>query len=586
MAEIIIMPKLGFNMNEGRLVAWYKKEGEEVRKGEALFSIETDKTTIDIEATRDGVLRKILLAEGEACPVTLPVAIVGQEGESIEVLLEKLGNPSASSAGDQDPFGESHEASLPAGDLAAAETAVKMKIQGRRDYDIVVIGGGPGGYVAAIRAAQRGKKTALIEMDSLGGVCLNRGCIPTKALLRSAEALKNVRESTKYGIIRDGSAVHLDLHLVQKRKQQVVSQLVGGVAGLLKANGVARLNGVGEILDAHRVKVGEQTYTVDYFILATGAEAKQLSVPTDPEMPVLTSNELLNLTELPKDMLIIGGGVIGIEFAYFLATLGCQVTIVEFLSKILPMVDEEMTEKVSQQLAAMGVTIYTDAKVTAIKKDGAEIERQGKTEAISASAVLVAVGRVPNLAGIPYEGLNLKTEKGAIVTDLGLKTSVENIYAIGDVNGKSMLAHTASMEGIVAVENICGGKEKMNYDLIPNGIYLQPELAWVGLTETQAREKYGKVKVGKFPLMANGKAKVDGEEGGLIKVILEPEFHEIVGVHLHCLHATDLIAEATLAMKLEATAEEMVKTIHPHPTISEIYPEAFHGALDRAIHFV
>lgn len=582
MAEIIIMPKLGFNMNEGKLVAWHKQEGEPIKKGEPLFAIETDKTTIDVEATGDGVVRKIFLEAGEMSPVTLPVAIVGSKDENIDALMEEaLGR-----------LGPSEEplvvpAASKVADSSKAETNPASPNAGARDYDVVVLGGGPGGYVAAIKSAQMGKKTAIIEGDSFGGVCLNRGCIPTKVLLRSVEALKEVNESAKFGVVCEGAQeARLDLNAVQKRKEQVVSQLVGGVNGLLKANGVTVFNGFGEILDAHKVKVDNQVITFDYLILATGSLPKHLPVPTDPTMPILTSNEALNLSAVPKDLVVIGGGVIGIEFAYFLASVGCQVTVIEFLDRILPMVDREITDRVSNRLEAMGVNIHTSAKVTAIAKDAVEFEKQGNIQRIRTGAVLMSVGRAPNLKGIDCQGLQLKTDKGAIVTDSGLKTSVDNIYAIGDVNGKAMLAHTASMEGIVAVENICGHKEEMDYNLIPSGIYLQPEIACVGLTEEQAREKYGSVKVGKLPLMANGKAKVAGEEEGLIKVILEPKYNEIVGVHLYCIHATDMIAEAVLAMKLESTGEEVAKTVHPHPTVSEIYHEAFHAALGRAIHFI
>jgi len=586
MAEIIIMPKLGFNMSEGRLVKWHIKEGETVKKGEPLFSIETDKTTMDIEATGDGVLRKILLGEGGKVPVTLPIAIVAGADEDIEPILadamKKLGIEASS--------GKAPAAAFAQTGTKDAQTAGKPVTEAplaARDYDIVVIGGGPGGYVAAIKAAQLGKRTAIIEEGSFGGVCLNRGCIPTKVLLRSVEALREARESERYGV-KGVAADHLrlDMEVVQKRKSNVVSQLVGGVGGLLKGNGVTIYKGSAEIRDEHNVMIGENVISSEYIIIATGSSVKSLPVPTDSRMNVITSDEALNLTELPKNMVIIGGGVIGIEFAYFLANAGCKVTVIEFLDRILPMVDEAITEQVAALLKNMDVTIHTGARVTKITADSVVFEKQGASQSVSAASVLMAVGRIPNLRGIDCHSLNIKTEKGAIVTDETLKTSVDSIYAIGDVNGKSMLAHTASMEAVVAVENICGYSSVMRYDAIPSAIYLQPEIACVGLTEAQAKAKYGKVKTGTFPLMANGKAKVAGEEKGLIKVVLEPKFNEIVGVHLYCIHATDMIAEAALAMNLEATAEEVVKTVHPHPTVSESIHEAFHAALDKAIHFI
>lgn len=454
------------------------------------------------------------------------------------------------------------------------------------DFDIIVIGGGPGGYVAAIKAAQLGKKTAVVEKNVFGGVCVNKGCIPTKVLLRSAEALKEVKESGSFGVTGvDVSGAKLDMALVQKRKSSVVSQLTGGVNGLLRKNNVTILKGEGRLLDKNTVEAEGKTYTADYIIIATGSAVKSLPIPTDPAMKMLTSDEALDLREIPEDIAIIGGGVIGIEFAYFLASAGSKVTVIEFLDRILPMVDEEITVQVSDLLKGLGVEIHTGARVTEITKDSVLFEKGGVSSAVPVSCVLTAVGRVPDTGGIDCEALNIRTDRGAIVTDLTLKTSVDNIYAIGDVNGKSMLAHTASAEGIIAVENICGHPRRMDYDKIPSAVYIQPEIASIGLTEAQARERYGTVKIGKFPLLANGKAKVAGNEKGLIKVIVEPKYNEIVGVHLYCIHATDMASEAVLAMNLEATAEEITRSVHPHPTVSEIYHEAFHAALDKAIHF-
>lgn len=455
-----------------------------------------------------------------------------------------------------------------------------------RDYDVIIVGGGPGGYVAAIKGAQLGKKIAVVEKNQFGGVCINRGCIPTKVLLRSVESLKEVKESEKFGVTDvDVTNAKLNMMLVQKRKESVISQLVGGINGLMKKNNVTVLTGEGKIQDNNTVVVGGKAYSTDYIIIATGSSIKSLPIPMDSDMKILTSDEALDLTEIPKSIAIIGGGVIGIEFAYFLAGVGSQVTVVEFLDRILPMVDEEITTQVSSMLKDRGVEIYTGARVTEITKDAVLFEKDGKMQSVSVSNVLMAVGRVPDLCGVDCEALNIETSRGAIVTDLTLKTSADNIYAIGDVNGKAMLAHTASAEGIIAIENICGHHRIMDYDKIPSSIYIQPEIACVGLTETQAREKYGNVKVGKFPIFANGKAKVAGEENGLIKVILEPKYNEILGVHLFCIHATDMIAEAVVAMNLEATAEEVIRSIHPHPTVSEIYHEAFHAAVDKAIHF-
>ncbi|HHU17339.1 MAG TPA: dihydrolipoyl dehydrogenase [Clostridiales bacterium] len=580
MAETIIMPKLGFNMSEGKLLKWYKNEGDNIKKGEPLFSIETDKTSIDIEATDDSVLRKILVEEGETVPVTLPIAIVGDLGENIDELLKEalvqLGKESAI-------VPTAPKADEPLSHTAVVEQPAKAS---GRDFDIIVIGGGPGGYVAAIKGAQLRKKVAIVEKDSFGGVCINKGCIPTKVLLRSAESLDEVKKSSNFGVINvDTSNAKLDLKLVQKRKTSVISQLVGGINGLMAKNNVTVIKGEGSIKDKNTVIVDGKPYSTDYIVIATGSEVKSLPIPIDSGMNILTSDDALNLEEIPKDIAIIGGGVIGIEFAYFFASIGSKVTVIEFLDRILPMVDEEITDQVTAMLKDMKVDIYTSAKVTEVTKDGVKFEKDNRQQSISVSNVLMAVGRVPDYKGIDCESLNIKTDRGAIVTDLTLKTSVDNIYAIGDVNGKYMLAHTASAEGIIAIENICGLIRTMDYDKIPSAVYIQPEIACVGLTEAQAREKYGNIKVGRFPILANGKAKVAGNENGLIKVILEPRYNEILGVHLFCIHATDMIAEAVAAMNLEASAEEITWSVHPHPTVSEVFHEAFHAALDKAIHF-
>ena len=581
MADVIIMPKLGFNMSEGKLVKWYKKEGDSINKGEALFSIETDKTSIDIEATGDGVVRKLLIEEGDAVPVTLPIAVIGGADENIDSELAEA----YSKLGKKVEVVEQQAAPSPA-DAQPSKEAAPEAIRSAKDFDLIVVGGGPGGYVAAIKAAQLGKRTAIIEKDKFGGVCMNRGCIPTKALLRSVEALKEVKESSDFGVIDlDVSQAKLDMARVQVRKNGIIKQLVGGVNGLFKKNGVTVIAGEGNIKDKNTVVVDGKEYSTEYIIIATGSNIKSLPIPIDAKMEVLTSNEVLELDTIPKDITIIGGGVIGIEFAYFFANIGCKVNVVEFLDRILPMVDEEITNQVTGMLEYMGVKVYTSARVTEISSNAVIFEKDGKQETVPATKVLMAVGRGPELGGIDCEKLNIKTERGAIVTDLSLKTSIENIYAVGDVNGKAMLAHTASAEAIIAVENICGHRKTMDYDKIPSAIYIQPEVACVGLTEAQAKAKYGTVKVGKFPLLANGKAKVAGQETGLIKVIVEPKFNEIIGVHLFCLHATDLIAEAVVAMNLEATAEEVAMSIHPHPTVSEIYHEAFHAAIGKAIHF-
>lgn len=585
MAEIIIMPKLGFNMSEGKLVEWYKQEGDAVAKGENLFSIETDKTNMDIEATADGVVRKLFIGEGDTLPVTLPIAIVGSADEDISSLLAEA----QAQLGDH-ASGDSAEGGVPAPAPAPADKtddgAAAASGDSGFDYDIAVLGGGPGGYVAAIKAAQMGKKVVIVEKERLGGTCLNIGCVPTKALLKSAEVFHELSSAESFGVEGlDTSKAELNLEKVQARKNTIIDQLVGGVGILLEGNGAVLKNGEGALTDKNTIEVNGEKITADNIIIATGSVAKGLPITISDKMEVMTSTEALDIDKKPESIAIIGGGVIGMEFAYLLHCLGTKVTVIEFLDRIMPMVDEEITQEVTERLISEGMEIYTSAQVTEITADGVIFEKDGNTEEVKVEKVLMAVGRAPSLTGVDTEALGIKTEKGAIVTDNQLRTSVPNIYAIGDANGKIMLAHTASAEGLVAVETICGKKASMDYDKIPSAIYIQPEIASVGLTEADAKAKYGTIKVGRFPMFANGKAKVEGDERGLIKVITEAKYGEIVGVHMYCNRATDMIAETTLAMKLEATAEEVAGTVHPHPTVSEAVQEAMHAIGGRAIHF-
>lgn len=467
-------------------------------------------------------------------------------------------------------------------------------------FDIAVIGGGPGGYVAAIKAGQSGKKVCLIEKDNLGGVCLNQGCIPTKTMIKSVEVLNTVKKCSDFGVIgADTSEAVVDMLKLQQRKSRVVKQLTGGVGSLLQGNGVKVFKGTASFLDKNTLKIDDQQIESDNVIIATGSNPAKLPVSIsggeycpchvpcttrDVCTTIITSEEALELTEIPKSMVIVGGGVIGIEFAYIYANLGTKVTVIEMLDRILPMVDEEITSQVTKMLQKKGIDIFTEAKVTNVAGTEVYFEHDGSKKKVDGSKVLVSIGRVPNTEGLNLEVLGLKMNRKAIKVDKSMRTNIPGIYAIGDVNGESMLAHTASMEGLVAVENILGQNLSIDYSKIPSCIYIHPEIAAVGLTEKQAREKYGEIKVGKFPLAANGKALVEGSTEGIIKVIVESKYEEIVGVHIYGVHATDMISESVLAMSLEATAEEIPWAVHPHPTVAEIIPEAFHAALGKAIH--
>jgi dihydrolipoamide dehydrogenase len=455
-----------------------------------------------------------------------------------------------------------------------------------KTYDIIVLGGGPGGYVAAIKAAQLGAKVLLIEKEVVGGICLNHGCIPTKALLKNAKVYKTIMHAADYGILIGGD-VSFDWSLMLKRKDSVVKRLTTGVAGLLKKNGVEVINGFGKVLSKNKVEVNGETFETKNLIIATGAS------PIIPPIPGLkdayeqkiavTSRELLQIKDAPKRLVIIGGGVIGCEFATIFSSLGSEVTIIEKLDGILPMMDDDIRTAYQKLLKRDGIDIFVNAEVKSVQGHQVTYALEGKETTIEADTVLVSVGMRPNTQG--FEALNLKMERGAVVTDEHLKTCVDDVYAIGDVNGKYMLAHVASAEGLVAAEYIMGNKKAhLDYSKVPNAVYGSPEIATIGLTEKEVKAKGLKYKVSTFPLAASGKALADHEKDGFIKLIVSEQYKEILGAHILSYNASDLIAEIGVVLELEGTAHEIAHTIHPHPTLSEIVMEAAHGAVDKPIH--
>jgi dihydrolipoamide dehydrogenase len=453
------------------------------------------------------------------------------------------------------------------------------------DYDVAVIGAGPGGYVTAIKAAQLGKKTCIIEKEYPGGTCLNVGCIPTKTMIKTVNLLRQIREASSFAIEGVGDKVIVSMPKLQERKKAVVNQLVGGVKGLLRANKVEIIDGAGSFVDTHTLQVGERRISAEHIIVATGSKAIIPSfIKMEGKNNLLTSTEALNLDHVPERTVIVGGGVIGVEFAYLLNQLGSKVTVLELLNHILPMVDKEVSALAQKRMEKDGITFCLGVKVSRVQDNTVFYELDGNEKSIAADAMLMAVGRVPNTDGLGAESVGLKLERNAIQVDEKMCTNIENIYAIGDVNGKVMLAHTASHEGLVALSAIFGGHETIDYDRIPSCIYLEPEIACIGLTEDQAKERYANVRVGKFPMIANGKSLVEGDTDGLFKVIVEGTYGEILGAHLYGNHVTDIISEISVAMAGEVTAEELLNAIHPHPTVSEALPEAFMAAMGRAIH--
>ncbi|MBM4465211.1 MAG: dihydrolipoyl dehydrogenase [Chloroflexi bacterium] len=464
-------------------------------------------------------------------------------------------------------------------------------------YDMVIIGGGPGGYVAAIRAAQLGAKVALVEKDRVGGTCLNRGCIPTKALVRSVEALQLVDKAPSFGVIVEEPA--FDFARIMAHKDEVVARLVGGVEGLLKAYKVEVVSGMATIPKPGLVLVKPasgalsptsnlQPLTSKNIIIATG------SVPARPPIAgldapgVLTSTEVLELAEMPDSLAVIGGGVIGLEFASIFHALGTRVTVLEMLPTLLPTVDGELARRYKSHLQQAGVEVHLQAQVEGIrpKGDGLVVRVADSGEAVEAEKVLIATGRVPYTEGLGLEELGVQRERGAIVVDEHMATNVPGIYAIGDVTGGIMLAHLASRQGEVAVENILGRPVAMDYRAVPNCVFTLPEIAGVGLTEEEAKAEGLDYQVARFPFSASGRALTIGETTGLVKLICESESGRVLGMHIMGPQASDLIAEGTLAIQIGATARDIAQTIHAHPTLPEAIMEAAKAAaFGQAIHY-
>lgn len=458
---------------------------------------------------------------------------------------------------------------------------------------IVVIGGGPGGYVAAIRAAQLGAEVSLVEKENLGGTCLNAGCIPTKALLHSAELLTEAKKSADYGVI---SNVKLDFSKVQAKKDSVVKQLVNGVSSLMKVNKINVIKGTASFESKDSLMVDGTPLPFDKVIIAAGSVPMRPSIPGADIPECIDSTDVLSLDTVPPRMVIIGGGVIGVEMATAYSAFGCKVTIVEMLDEILPMMDRELTKILRNKLESRGIEILTEARVLSLESKGKgkgkskgkfasiEVEHKGSGLSLEAEKVLPAIGRKFNTESLGLDNAGIKHVLGRISVDCRQRTNLPDIYAVGDCTGGMMLAHTASMQGEIAAENAMGHKARFDGKTTPSCVYTMPELASVGLSEEQVKAQNKDYIVGRFPLFANGKALITDGTEGLIKIIAGSRYKEILGVHIIGSRATDIIAQAAIAIGLEATLDEIIDTIYAHPTISEAVREAALATYNRAIH--
>ena len=564
MAKTVVMPKLGLTMTEGTVSKWLKKVGDEVKEGEPLFDVETDKLTNTIEASASGILRHLFVEDGATVPVLAKIAVIASADEDISALIAEAA-PSAGAA----------PASAPAAESSAAGNTV------------LVIGGGPGGYVAAIRAAQMGGKVTLVEKDELGGTCLNRGCMPTKAMLHTSEIYEQATNSANIGII--GADVQVDWEKVQGFRASVVERLTSGVKALLRLNKVTVVNGEAVFTGPKTVKAGNQELTADKVIICAG------SYPIIPGIPglkeskaTIDSTACLSLDHIPESLVVIGGGVIGLELGSVYRRYGTKVTVVEMQPRLLPLMDGELTMLAEAKLKSEGLEILTSTSVVSVADTdkGANVTIKGPDgeKVIEAEKILVCVGRGPNTAGLALDKAGIGVKDGFIQTNEKMETNVPGVYAVGDCTGKLMLAHAAMAMGEVAAENALGGDRVFKPEMSPSCAYIGPEFAGVGYTEERAKELGIAYKVGKFPTSGNGRSLVAGHTDGMIKILSGEKYGEILGVHILAPSATELIEEAALAITLEATVKEFTETIHCHPTVAEAVRECALNVDKKAIH--
>ena len=573
MAYELKMPQLGLTMEEGTVNKWIKKEGDAIKVGDVILEITTDKLTNEVVSEVEGTLLQIVAQEGDDVPVKGTLAWIGQAGETV--------GTAAPAAAPAVPFAPAAPAAAPA--------------KSATDTSVIVIGGGPGGYVAAIRAAQLGAKVTLVEKEHLGGTCLNIGCIPTKCLLHSAELVEDIKNQGKeIGVEVDNVTVNFPQ--VIKHKNDISAKLTGGVAGLLKMNKVKKIDGIATFTGPKQLEVtkpdgSKEAMTADAIIIATGSINAQPPIPGLKENPnCIDSTGALSLEKLPKSMVVIGGGGIGLELACAYAAFGTKITVIEAQASMLPMLDGDLTKIGVAHMKKMGMEFNLECPVQSIETSpvGAKVvckNKAGETVTFEGEKVLYALGRKANTASLNLEAGKLDNDRGRIIVNDKMETSVPGVYAIGDcVFGHAQLAHTASAMGEVAAENICGIEAHYEEKTNPTCVYIEPEAASVGLTEEQCKAQGIDYKVGKFPMSANGKALILNGGEGLVKIIAGKEYGEILGMHIIGPRATDLIAEGALAIGEEMTLDEIISTIHSHPTVTETMREAALQAEKRAIH--
>lgn len=562
MAIEIIAGNFLNNIKEAKIIKIYKNIGDKVRTGEVLFDLEGGKATTSIKSTVNGEIESINTEAGDTVKSDTVLARINEN---------KAGINSINTAGQSEN-----------GDFNYFSNLLKPTKE-ELSCDITIIGGGPGGYVAAIKAAKLGAKVILVEKEIVGGTCLNYGCIPTKSFVRSAQVYSQLKSAEEFGCYAEN--ISFSITKIVERKNKVVQQLVQGIKYLLDKNNVRVINGMGKLINEKTVVVQNTmqkiTIKTKKIIIATGSKSAKPSIQGLENKNIINSNEALELRTLPKKMAIIGGGVIGMEFAFVFANLGVDVSVVEYFDSCLLSCDEDICRANEDNAIAKGIKLYTGAKVEEIlntENDECIVSfiQNNTKKHITADKVLVAVGRTPYIEGLELEsiGIELNGNKKGIKINSKMQTNIPNIYAIGDVTNTIQLAHIASNQGIVAVNNIMGNESEMDYLAVPSAIFTDPEIAMVGICEKEAHKRALEIEVGKFPYAANGKALTFGECSGFVKLIKAKDSGKIIGGAIVGLHATDLISEITLAIKNDLTAKQLTETIHAHPTTAEVIYEA------------
>ena len=572
MSVEVIMPKAGVAMEEGTIVSWLKQEGEEVKIGEPILEITTDKVNMEIESEGEGTLAVIIhKEEGEVLPVFTVIGVIAEKGENQEEVKAKYLSGNVSK---EDTVKENQN-------IEVKEEKINKK-ECNHDYDVVVIGGGPGGYLSALKAALLGGRVALVEENILGGTCLNRGCIPTKTYIKTAEILEEIDQLSKRGV-KVTVDKEQDIKKAIKYKNRVVKKLTAGVGGLLKSRDVDVFNLKASVKEEHKVILSDgKVLDTENIIIATGSKVRILPIKGIESNLIITSTEALDLETVPEELVIIGGGVIGCEFAEIFNSRGSKVTIVEMEDRVIPRMDKELSESLKYSLSKKGINVLTKKKVSEFKEEGNNILVciEGE-EPIKADLCLYAIGREANLSGI--EDLDIKIDKGSIVVNSKMETSIPSIYAVGDVTGGVMLAHAAFKMGEVAASNALGVNKEVDLGALPSCVYTIPEVASVGITEEDARKKYN-VKVGKFNFAGNGRALASGQEQGYVKVVADAKYGEILGIHMFGCGVAELINHAASFKGLEIPTDEASELIFGHPCTSEALMEALADVNGECLH--